>query len=332
MTPTAWAALYCLFVWWFSTGLIVFLNNLPPRTFRTSFSAFTLVAVVSFYRLAAGSHDTRLAGAYAAVTCAVLVWGGHEMAFFMGFLTGPRKTASPASATTWQRFGFGAAACIDHELAILATGIAVVWATWGAPNHVGLWTFMILWGMRLSAKLNVFLGVLNLGEAFLPAHLSYLLSFMAHRRMNWLMPASLVGGTALTAMLVLHLSAPGLSPAHAAGLVFLVGMTVLAVLEHAMLVLPLPFTALWSWWLRTSSSGENAAAAVAGHVADPVAGHAADPVAGHAASPVAGHVAHPVSRRRPHRGQRLRLLRRPGVPPASWHLVRFGNPVLGGEP
>ncbi len=296
MTPTAWAALYCLFVWWFSTGLIVFLNNLPPRTFRFSFSAFTLVALVSFYRLAAGSHDTSLAGAYAAFTYAVLVWGWHEMAFFMGFLTGPRKTASPGTATTWQRFGHGAAACIDHELAILATGVAVMWATWGAPNHVGLWTFMILWGMRLSAKLNVFLGVLNLGEAFLPAHLSYLLSFMAHRRMNPLMPLSLVGGTALTALLVMHEAAPGHTPAQSAGLVFLIGMTALAVLEHALLVLPLPFTALWSWWLRTSVRG----------TPEP-------------------HILPTRKARSP------RLQPRPLVP-AFRHPVRFGHPVLGGEP
>ena len=29
-------ALYALFVWWFSTGLIIWLDSLPPRTFRWS--------------------------------------------------------------------------------------------------------------------------------------------------------------------------------------------------------------------------------------------------------------------------------------------------------
>ena len=131
---------------------------------------------------------------YAAFTYAVFVWGWHEMAFFMGFITGPRRTACPAGAAGWRRFGLAVQACIDHELAILATGVAVLWATWHAPNQVGLWTFLALWGMRLSAKLNVFLGVLNLGEAFLPAHLAYLLSYMRRRRMNALMPVSLAGG------------------------------------------------------------------------------------------------------------------------------------------
>ncbi len=248
-----WAipALYCLFVWWFSTGLIVFLNNLPPRTFRWSLGAFTAVAAVSFYRLAAGSHDTSQAGAYAAFTYGLLVWGWHEMAFFMGFLTGPRKTACPrACLGGWRHFGHGVQACIDHELAILATGVGVLWATWHAPNQVGMWTFMALWGMRLSAKLNVFLGVLNLGEAFLPPHLTYLLSFMARRRMNWLMPVSLAGGMLVAALLLQRAASPGASAFQATGLVFLVTMVLLAVVEHAMLVLPLPFAALWSWWLR----------------------------------------------------------------------------------
>ncbi len=248
--PIAAPALYCLFVWWFSTGLIVFLNNLPARTFKWSFGAGTAVAAMSLFRLAQGSHDTSLAGAYAGFTYGVLVWGWHEMAFFMGFLTGPRKVAAEAGGDGWRRFRQGVAACIDHELAILATAVAVLWACWGAPNQVGAWTFLALWGMRQSAKLNVFLGVLNLGEAFLPPHLAYLVSFMARRRMNWLMPVSLIGGSLIVAWLSYQAASPDISAFRATCLVFLITMLSLAVLEHALLVLPLPFTALWAWWLR----------------------------------------------------------------------------------
>jgi len=250
--PYAYPALYCLFVWWFSTGVIVFLNNLPQRTFRWSMGAGTLVAAMALYRLAAGSHDTSVAGAYAAFTYGVLVWGWHEMAFFMGFLTGPRKTACPPGSVGWRHFRYGVSACIDHELAILGTAVAVLWATWGAPNQVGCWTFMALWGMRQSSKLNVFLGVLNLGEAFLPPHLAYLMSFMKRRRMNWLMPFSILGGLFLVALLMRRAGLPGTTPFQAAGLACLITLLALAVLEHALLVLPLPFTALWSFWLRRS--------------------------------------------------------------------------------
>ncbi len=247
-------ALYCLFVWWFSTGLIVFLNNLPPRTFAWSFTIFSAIAAVSLYRLAAGRNDATLTGAYAAFTYGVLVWGWHEMAFFMGFLTGPRTTACSAGAQGWRRFRQAVQACIHHELAILATGVLVMWFCWGAVNQIGLWTFMVLWGMRLSAKLNVYLGVLNLGESFLPAHLTYLLSFMSRRRMNWLMPVSLLGGLLATFWLVHLARNPGTTPFALTGLAFLITMLALAVLEHALLVLPLPFDALWGWWLRAKTS------------------------------------------------------------------------------
>ncbi len=249
-------AAYCLAVWWVSTGVIVLLNNLPRRTFAYSFSAATLIAAVSLYRLRAGNHDTSMAGTYAAFTYGVLVWGWHEMAFFMGFVTGPRRVGCAPGCATGTRFRQAVGACIYHELAILVTGLAVLWACWGAPNQVGMWTFMVLWGMRLSAKLNVFLGVLNLGESFLPAHLTYLLSFMARRRMNWLMPVSLAGGLLCTAWLTTIALRSGTSPEAFAGLTFVITMLALAVLEHAMLVLPLPFTALWSWWLRARGTHE----------------------------------------------------------------------------
>ena len=136
-------------------------------------------------------------------------------------------------------------------MAVLCTG-------WGAPNQVGTWTFLALWAMRLSAKLNVFLGVLNLGEAFLPAHLTYLLSFMARRRMNWLMPFSLAGGSLAVAWLAAQALAPGVAACQRTGLILLITMLALGVLEHAMLVLPLPFTTLWAWWLRRRVAEEKA--------------------------------------------------------------------------
>jgi putative photosynthetic complex assembly protein 2 len=249
-------ALYCLFIWWFATGLIVFLNNLPPRTFGLSFAAGSVVAGISLWRLADGSHDVSVAGAYAAFTYGVLVWGWHEMAFFMGFLTGPRKTACPAGATGWRHFSYGVSACLHHELAILATAVLVVALTRGAPNQVGMWTFMALWGMRQSAKLNMALGVLNLGEVFLPPHLTYLVSFMKRRRMNWLMPLSLAGGTALVMLLAHRIAEPSTTPFERAGLTCITTMLALAVLEHALLVLPVPYTLFWSLWLRLCGRAE----------------------------------------------------------------------------
>ncbi len=242
-------AAYALFVWWFSTGVIILLDNLPRRTFRWSMLGGTVVAALSLWRLWQGRGDTSEAGAYAAFTYGLLVWGWHEMAFFMGYVTGPWRRASPVGATGWRHFGYGVLACLYHELAILLTAALVIAATWHAPNQVGLWTFMVLWGARQSAKLNVFLGVLNLNEQFVPPHLKFLGSFMTVKPMNLLFPLSVTGGTVLTAWLAMRAAAPGIAPFAAAGLTMLATMMALAVIEHWFLVLPLPFARLWDWAL-----------------------------------------------------------------------------------
>ena len=250
MASFAWPAAYALFVWWFSTGVIILLDNLPRRTFRWSLLGGTALFALALWRLHDGAHDMSTSGAYAAFTYAVIAWGWQEMTFFMGALTGPRRTGCPDDCGEWRRFGHGVMACLHHELAIVATAGVIVAATWGAPNQVGTWTFMLLWAMRQSAKLNFFLGVLNLGEQFIPPHLGYMRSFIRRRPMNLLMPFSIMAGTVATTILALHAAEPGIGTARAAGFTFLVTMLSLAVLEHWFLVLPLPFERLWSWVLR----------------------------------------------------------------------------------
>ena len=249
MQPYLAPAGYALFIWWFSTGVIILLDNLPRRTFKWSMLGGSAVALISLWRLWGGNADTSTAGAYAAFSYGLLVWGWHEMAFFMGYVTGPRREACPTHATGWARFGYGVLACLYHELAILLTAAAVVAATWHAPNQVGLWTFMVLWGARQSAKLNVFLGVLNLNEQFVPPHLKFLSSFMSVKPMNFLFPVSVSGGMVLVTWLAMRAVAPGVSAFQAAGLTFLVTMLALAVIEHWFLVLPMPFARLWEWAL-----------------------------------------------------------------------------------
>ncbi len=255
MAGLALPAAYALFVWWFSTGLIILLDNLPARSFRWSMAAGTALFGVSLWQIAVSAQDTAVAGAYAAFTYAVLAWGWQEMSFFMGYVTGPRRTGTDPAAPGWLRFWHGVQACLYHELAIIATAAVIVAASWHAPNQIGTDTFLLLWGMRQSAKLNFFLGVLNLGEQFLPPHLGYLRSYIAKKPMNLLMPVSLTVGTILVVVLVQRAMMPGIGPARAAGLSFLITMMALAVIEHWVLVLPIPFERLWSWVLQWRRPG-----------------------------------------------------------------------------
>lgn len=248
-------ALFTVFAWWFSTGVILYLDGLSPRTFRTSLCGASLLAVISVWGLAVTSQDPSLTGVYLAFSCGLAVWGWQEMAFLMGVVTGPRRVASSAEATGFHRFRDAVMVILHHELAILAGAVIVVAATWGGENVVGLWTYILLWVMRLSAKLNLFLGVPNLAEEFLPEHLAYLKGYFRRRPMNLLFPFSVTAGTIGTVLLFQAATAEGISSADAAGFAFLGTMLALAVLEHWFLVLPIPSVLLWAWSLRHDARG-----------------------------------------------------------------------------
>jgi putative photosynthetic complex assembly protein 2 len=242
-------AVYAVLVWWFTTGAILFLDGLPRYTFRWSMAAATLVLLWALYDVHASAVDPSAAGAYTAFSCAILVWGWLEMSFLMGFVTGPRKHACLEPCGGWRHFLHATQAIIYNELATLAGGALMVAATWSAPNRVALWTYLVLWSMRLSAKLNLFLGVPNSGEKFLPAHLEYLKGFFRKRRMNFLFPLSISLATAATVLLAQKcLNAAEGFPL--TGYTLVTSLLALAVLEHWFMVLPLPSEKLWSWGFK----------------------------------------------------------------------------------
>jgi putative photosynthetic complex assembly protein 2 len=73
--PDVFAALlYTIFVWWFSTGIILFLNGLPRHTFKWTMSAATIILVAALSALQLTSHVSEIWAAYCAFSCAVLVW------------------------------------------------------------------------------------------------------------------------------------------------------------------------------------------------------------------------------------------------------------------
>ena len=62
-------SLFALFLWWFSTGAIFFLDGLPTRTFKWSMLGATAVSIGAVYHLAQVSGDTSVHGAYTAFAC-----------------------------------------------------------------------------------------------------------------------------------------------------------------------------------------------------------------------------------------------------------------------
>jgi putative photosynthetic complex assembly protein 2 len=253
MSQYAFPALHGLLIWWLSTGLILFLDGLPRSTFRWSMAAATATMIGAVYELAIGATDTTVTGAYAAFTCGVLIWGWLEISFYLGYVTGPRTHRCEHGCSGWRHFGHAIQACLYHEIAVLVLAAAVMALTWGQPNQFGTWTFIVLWWMHQSARLNVFLGVPNLNAEFLPDHLDHIKSFLTNKPMNLLFPFSVTASTICAVKLFQQAGVDGPDTFGSAGYSLLGTMMVLAILEHWFLVMPLPalkvWNRLWNWSL-----------------------------------------------------------------------------------
>lgn len=242
---------FALFLWWFSTGVLIYIDGLPKRTFWQSMAGMSAMAVVALFWLGRSAHDSTAMGAYVAFVAAVVLWAWHEMTFLLGWLTGPRKQACPPGARGWARFTYATQVVIHHEVALAVTVGAVVFMTWGAPNQVGTWTLWVLWVMRLSAKLNLFLGVRNLAVEIIPEHLKYMVSYFRRSQLNPLMPFSILVASGIAVWIArLAMAEPTGSPT-ALGLALVGTLLALAVLEHLFLALPVPDMVLWKWALRS---------------------------------------------------------------------------------
>jgi putative photosynthetic complex assembly protein 2 len=248
MLDFALPPLVALLVWWFGTGVVMLLDGLPRDTFRWTLGAATLLAAGALVGIARTADDPGAGGSYAAFAAAVAVWGWHELTFLSGWLTGPRRSGCSAPAHWPTRLRESVQAILWHELGLLTTLALIAVLTWDAANPVALWTFGLLWVMRLSAKFNLFLGVRNLGEEFLPPHLAYLPSYFRRRSFNELLPWVLLGSVAVVAWLLQQgVEAGG---GARAGRLLVASMGVLAIAEHLLMVLPLQSSSLWRWALR----------------------------------------------------------------------------------
>jgi putative photosynthetic complex assembly protein 2 len=246
---------FALFVWWFATGLVLYVVGRPRVSHANAMLATTALLAAGLWGIWASASDTSVAGAYVAFGSAMLVWGWHEMSFLLGFITGPRTTPSPGRTAEKPQnrspLGASVEVVIYHEFAIALTAALMLTMTSDAPNRVGLWTFVILWLARLSTKFNIYLGVPNHTEQFLPAHLKYLATYFCRRPMNVLFPFSITVSTVVTGMLIAEASSSTASVAEVTGSVFLAALMSLAVIEHWFLVLPIPSAALFSWGLAS---------------------------------------------------------------------------------
>ena len=248
MASYAAPALFALFAWWFSTGVVIWLDGLPRATFKWSMAGASALAIGGFWLLWSSADGTDAHDAYLAFCGALAVWAWLEASFYLGFVTGLPVPRCRHDCSGWRHFGHALKANIWHELAIAGFLAVIVAISWDAPNQTGLYTFVILWWMHESARLNVFLGVRNLNEHFVPEHLEFLKGFMRKADMNLLFPVSVTVSTAVCVLLGAG-AAMAETDFERTSFMFLTAIMALAIIEHWFLILPLPFEALWNWSL-----------------------------------------------------------------------------------
>ncbi|MEO1015569.1 MAG: putative photosynthetic complex assembly protein PuhE [Pseudomonadota bacterium] len=248
LKPIAFAAL----AWWFSTGAILWLIGRSRATYYATALGATIMLAGATIALLALREATTVSAAYAGFATGLALWAWHEVMFLLGFVTGPRRGPCPPDLAPWPRFVVSTQTVIHHELAIAAHALLIAMMSWGADNQFAAWTFFLLWGMRLSAKLVVFLGAPNISDDFLPPHLDYLKTYFGKRAAAPAFPILVTLVSTATALIAYAAIRQPAGSYEAVGFILLFTLAALAVFEHWALVLRLPDSVLWSWASRRS--------------------------------------------------------------------------------
>ena len=180
-------------VWFFATGLIAWAANAPRESYGRSLIWAGVVGAGGMLCVIASARIAGVGGAYLGFAGAMAVWGWHEFAFLTGGVTGPRREPCPEGAQGIVRFAKASAAVLHHEIALAATAAILIALCWGQPNPIGAQVFVLLFALRLVAKLNLFAGVPNASTDILPRHLAYLTSYFGPNRFTALLALSIAG-------------------------------------------------------------------------------------------------------------------------------------------
>jgi putative photosynthetic complex assembly protein 2 len=251
------AIVFSLMAWWVGTGLILWIVRRHPSHLKIYQALATVAWLMSLWLAQISMRELNEFNAYLGFASVIVMWGWHELSFLSGWLTGPRRTGMTPKASGWLRLREALASILWHELFLLGNLVLLAWMQSDGPNHLALYTFALLWCMRLSAKLNLFWGVPLLGEQYLPTSLSYLSTYFR------VAPAGLGYMVLVTLSLgawIWWVSQAGAVSAtlSASGWWLLATLWALALVEHAMMILPWPMQRLWGWALgglkRTSPS------------------------------------------------------------------------------
>ena len=250
LTSTLGASLFAVFSWWLGTGAILWLVRLPASSFRWSMFALSFLLGLSLWTTAISMRTHSVAHVYLGFVSVIAMWSWHEMAFLTGWLAGPRRVSLDFGLSFQQRFSQSVMAILFHELALLINFGVLLAMQQGQPNHIALCTYALLWCMRLSAKLNLFFGVPQVGAQYLPVHLRYLGSYFKTGPVSPFFYLTMLVSVATWSWMVwaLHSGEVMINT----GWVLLSSLLGLAIVEHVLMVFALPLQRLWGWAMKVN--------------------------------------------------------------------------------
>lgn len=247
-----------LVIWFTATGVIAFFANpaSPARMggiFRRSVVVGGMAGIAGLITILLSSSSTSEAALYLSFIGTLMVWGWHEVGFLTGASAGPRREAQSPGARGLDRFAEATASVLHHELALALTALMLISLSWTAPNQIGATVFVLMFGLRILSKINLFIGVPNSSVEMMPEHLGYLKSYFGPNRMTLVLAASIAGILALSAWFAsLAMAAPAGSP-EMVGASLLTALCLLGGLEHLFLALPFRDGMLWGWAFKRRS-------------------------------------------------------------------------------
>jgi putative photosynthetic complex assembly protein 2 len=254
------AALFALFIWWFSTGAILMVVKRadragvgpPARRAPYGLPLFGL-GLFGFW---ATLGDTSVPGVYLAFLSALAVWGWVELAFLTGVVAGPNRHPCPRGVPEWERFIRAWGTIAYHEMLLVGLLIGLGALAWGAENGFRV---LDLRGAVLRAHLGQAEPVSRRAQDQhrLPA------APAAHLASHFRIAADELGlpdlghGADLRDRLLAGTPLRRAHPGRGGGLRAARRADRACPLEHWLMVLPLPDEKLWRWMLPAPKPEKN---------------------------------------------------------------------------
>ena len=238
-----------LSVWWIGTGVVLYLQQTLSRNHEFTRNSLIGVATLCIATLIITKHGVAASAIIASFIAAVSLWGVIELSYYLGYITGIHTRPCPTHASNKNRFRLALGASLWHELLVLALGIALFVMLFGATNPTGLFTYCVLWLMRWSAKLNLFLGVPHFKPDWFPTQFNYLKTYLKQSPVSWFFPLSI--GAALLVMahwIQLSVNSTG---ANVLTHSLPAALLALAIIEHGLMALPVSESRLWNSTFNT---------------------------------------------------------------------------------